>query len=143
MSPEEHALDAGEYMAQARELAARIENSDPQHAMANSALCYLAWQAATLAIKAVCSHYQAPIDGSEDLGALIDALDPSIVRVPEQVKRARLLSEYAAGAGATGQAEAATSDECPEAALMAQNVVGWAEVLLRAGKPARPPAGVP
>jgi len=134
MSPDEYGLDAGEYIAQARDLLQRIEDSHPEHAMANSALCYLASQAATLAIKAVCMHYQTPVDGARDLGALIDALDADVVRVPEQVKHARLLSEYATGAGATGQAEPANSDECPEAAVMAQNVVGWAEVVLRAGK---------
>lgn len=135
MSPDEQILDAGEYMAQARELLARIEDSDPQHAMANSAQCYLASQAATLAVKAVCRHYHTPIDGADDLGLLMEALDPDVVRVPEQVKRARILSEYAGGAGATGQAEPALGGECPEAALMAQNVVGWAEVVLQAGKP--------
>jgi HEPN domain-containing protein len=102
--------------------------------MANSALCYSAQQAARLALQAVCIFYDQPVDDSQDIGALIDMLHPAWLRAPQAVQQARHLSEYSGGAGATGQAEPATSDECQDAITLAQNVVGWAQVILRSGK---------
>jgi len=90
-------------------------------------LCFLAQQAAEKALKAVLIHRRVRFPYIHDLGKLITLIEQSGIPVPESVRRAVILSDYAVESRYPGLAEPVTSEEHAEALALAQQVVDWAE----------------
>jgi len=90
-------------------------------------LCFLAQQAAEKALKAVLIHRRVRFPYIHDLGKLITLIEQSGISVPESVRRAVILSDYAVESRYPGLAEPVTPEEHAEALALAQQVVDWAE----------------
>lgn len=90
-------------------------------------LCFDAQQAAEKAIKAVMIHLDVRFPYVHDLARLLALVEQAGQAVPESVKRASELSDYAVETRYPGLAESVTWDEYEEALAIATAVVLWAE----------------
>ena len=94
-------------------------------------LCFDAQQAAEKAIKALLLHRGIPFPYVHDLVRLLDLLQQSGINIPERVREAVWLSDYAVEARYPGPAEPVTREEYQKALALAANVVRWVESLLQ------------
>lgn len=93
-------------------------------------LCFNAQQAAEKAFKAICLEHNIDFPKTHSLVQLIDLLEAAGVYLPEQVKAADVLTQYAVQSRYPGWVEEVTLNEYREALLLAQQVVTWADSLL-------------
>jgi HEPN domain-containing protein len=98
-------------------------------------LCFNAQQAAEKSIKAVLQHKQIPFRYVHDLEELITALENHKVVVPQSIKDAEVLSQYAFATRYPGELEEVTEEEYHRAITLAEQVVHWAESLLTPSTP--------
>ena len=78
----------------------------------------MAQQAAEKALKAVLIHRRVHFPYTHDLGELITLIEQSGLPVPEDVRRAVILSDYAGETRYPGLAEPVTSEEYAEALVL-------------------------
>ena len=90
-------------------------------------LCFLAQQAAELAIKAVYRHHGWPFARVHDLGALLDGLVLQGIGIPSVVEDADQLNVYAVQARYPGISEPVSESEYVDAMRIAEAIVAWAE----------------
>jgi HEPN domain-containing protein len=88
-------------------------------------LCFDAQQAAEKAIKALLIHLKVRFPYIHDLGQLLALVEQAGRTVPEQVKEAARLSDYAVEARYPGLAEPVTREEYEEAVTIATEVIHW------------------
>ena len=88
-------------------------------------LCFDAQQAAEKAIKALLIHLKVRFPYIHDLGQLLALVEQAGRTVPEQVKEAARLSDYAVEARYPGLAEPVTGEEYEEAVTIATEVIHW------------------
>jgi HEPN domain-containing protein len=88
-------------------------------------LCFDAQQAAEKAIKALLIHLEVRFPYIHDLGQLLALVEQAGRTVPEQVKEAARLSDYAVEARYPGLAEPVTGEEYEEAVTIATEVIHW------------------
>ncbi|MEW6216691.1 MAG: HEPN domain-containing protein [Candidatus Bipolaricaulota bacterium] len=93
-------------------------------------LCYDAQQAAEKALKAVLIHLNKPFPYVHDLAVLIARLEEAGVGVPERMKLAAGLTDYAVEARYPGAFEPVTQDEYKEAVELAEEVLRWAKAVV-------------
>jgi len=93
-------------------------------------LCFNAQQAAEKALKAVCIQQSVEFPKTHSLVRLIDILEFAGVNIPESVKSADILTQYAVQARYPGFTEEITPEEYREAMKLAAQVVFWAGKLL-------------
>ena len=93
-------------------------------------LCFNAQQAAEKSLKAVLQYRQIPFRYVHDLEELITTLENHKVVVPQNVKDAEVLSQYAFATRYPGDLEEVTEEEYHRAIALAEQVVHWAESLL-------------
>jgi HEPN domain-containing protein len=93
-------------------------------------LCFDAQQAAEKAIKAIFIHLQVNFPYTHDLAWLLTLVERAGQIIPEQVKLAVILSDYAVEARYPGLAEPVSDEEYREAILLATEVVEWAESIV-------------
>src|SRR5262245_47732244 len=93
-------------------------------------LCFETQQAAEKALKAVCQYRGIRFRYVHDLEELITALEKHDVVVPEEVKEAEVLSQYAFETRYPGDFEAVSEEEYRHALDLAEQVVSWAEKVL-------------
>ena len=89
-------------------------------------LCFHAQQAAEKAIKAVYVRYGLKFRYIHDLDELLAGLEREGVSIPQEVKDACILTNYAWEARYPGVSEPVTEEEYREAVSMAEKVVKWA-----------------
>lgn len=94
-------------------------------------LCFDAQQAAEKAIKALLIHLGMRFPYTHDLMQLLTLVEQTGRSVPEGVKRAGALSDYAVESRYPGLAEPVTQEEYEEAVAVAEEVVLWVEGLIR------------
>ena len=94
-------------------------------------LCFDAQQAAEKAIKAVLIHLNVRFPRTHDLAELLTLVEKAGQRVPEQVKRASILTPYAVESRYPGLSEPVTKEEYEEAVSIAEEVLRWAEEVLK------------
>jgi HEPN domain-containing protein len=98
-------------------------------------LCFNAQQAVEKSIKAVLQHQQIPFRYVHDLEELITTLENHKVVVPQSIKDAEVLSQYAFATRYPGDLEEVTEEEYYRAITLAEQVVHWAESLLTPATP--------
>jgi HEPN domain-containing protein len=93
-------------------------------------LCFDAQQAAEKAVKAVLIHLGQRFPYIYDLVQLLGLVEQTGQPVPEPIKRAAILSEYAVETRYPGLSEPVTRQEYEEAVVIATQVVRWAEQVI-------------
>ena len=93
-------------------------------------LCFNAQQAAEKALKAICVHRGIDFPKTHSLVRLMDILESDELPIPEEIKVADILTQYAVQARYPTWDEAITNDEYRDALKLAAAVLFWAEKIL-------------
>ncbi|MCX5977553.1 MAG: HEPN domain-containing protein [Coprothermobacterota bacterium] len=93
-------------------------------------LCYHAQQAVEKSLKAILLARVGSFPYIHDLAELVNRIQQAGVQVPEPVRSAVALTEYAVGARYPGLDEPVTRSDWEEALNMANEVLNWAVALL-------------
>jgi len=93
-------------------------------------LCFNAQQAAEKALKGLLLAHGANFPYIHDLGELLRLLEQSGEHIPDRLREASQLTDYAVEARYPGLAEAVDPQEHQEALVLAEEVVGWVETRL-------------
>jgi HEPN domain-containing protein len=93
-------------------------------------LCFNAQQAAEKALKAVCIQQGVDFPKTHSLVRLMDLIESNGIVIPESVKAADILTQYAVQARYPGWVEEVTPEEYRNALGLAAKVVFWAEKFL-------------
>ncbi len=93
-------------------------------------LCYMAQQAAEVAIKAVYQQNGWPFPFIHDLAQLLNGLQQQGLTIPADVQEAPKLTVYATLARYPGLTAPATQAHHQEAIEIADDVVAWAQTLV-------------
>ncbi len=94
-------------------------------------LCFNAQQAAEKALKAVCLAQGKDIPKTHSLIHLMDILEAGGFEIPENVRNADILTQYAVQSRYPSLMEEITRTEYREALKLAANVVFWAETIIK------------
>ncbi len=89
-------------------------------------LCFMAQQAAELAIKAVYWHMELRPAFVHDLGHLLDGLEEKGLNIPDAVREAAKLSVYATHLRYPGTSGFVTQENHQDVLATAETVVAWA-----------------
>ncbi|MBI5838719.1 MAG: HEPN domain-containing protein [Chloroflexi bacterium] len=90
-------------------------------------LCFNAQQAAEKALKAVCVYNNLDFPKTHSIVRLLDILEAAGITIPESVKEADVLTQYAVQTRYPSWVEPVTKEEFVEALALAAKVVFWAE----------------
>jgi len=93
-------------------------------------LCFDAQQAAEKALKALLIYLRKPFPRVHDLALLLERLEAAGLTVPERIKQAAELTDYAVATRYPGAFEPVMRSEYEEAVKLAGEVVEWAESLV-------------
>jgi HEPN domain-containing protein len=93
-------------------------------------LCFNAQQAAEKALKAVYLARGLDFPRTHSIVRLVDVLESSGVKIPANVKKADILTQYAVESRYPGPVEKVTEAEYREALKLAAKVVFWVESIL-------------
>jgi HEPN domain-containing protein len=93
-------------------------------------LCYMAQQAAEVAIKAVYQQHGWPFPFIHDLAQLLNGLQRQGQTIPKDVREAPKLTVYATLARYPGLTTPTTQADYNEAIKIAENVVAWVQTLV-------------
>ncbi len=93
-------------------------------------LCFDAQQAAEKAIKALLIHLKQDFPYIHDLAALLARVEKAGLHVPDRIKKAAGLTDYAVATRYPGAFEPVTKEEYEEAVSIAKEVVVWVETIL-------------
>lgn len=88
-------------------------------------LCFDAQQAAEKSLKALLLFHKIPFRFVHDIAELLTVLEQNGLSLPEQIRAAAELSDYAVEARYPGPMEPVTEDEYKEAVKIAEMVVSW------------------
>ncbi|MEW6744068.1 MAG: HEPN domain-containing protein [Planctomycetota bacterium] len=116
-----------DWMARAR-ASLRLAEAPKPHGALWEDLCFHAQQAADKAIKAVLLHKGRPFRYVHDIEELLTTAEKAGIVVPEDVRGAVGLTEYAVEARYPGMYEPVSVDEYEQALELARTVMRWAEV---------------
>jgi HEPN domain-containing protein len=94
-------------------------------------LCFAAQQAAEKAIKALLMDLDIDFPYTHDITRLLSLVEQNGQYVSDRIKAAGALSDYAVESRYPGLAEPITEDEYSEALSVAEQLVGWAETIIR------------
>lgn len=93
-------------------------------------LCFDAQQAAEKSLKAVLVYRRVSFPKTHDINALLGLLRDQGVGVPDELRQADSLTEFAVGGRYPGLTEPVTREEFEQALELAQRVLLWAESLI-------------
>ncbi|MBT9145768.1 MAG: hypothetical protein DDT42_01645 [candidate division WS2 bacterium] len=94
-------------------------------------LCFNAQQAAEKATKAVLIALGIRFPYAHDLSELLNLVEQAGQALPEHIRQAARLSDYAVEARYPGFAEPVSREEYKEAVSIAEGVVNWAQEIVR------------
>lgn len=120
-----------EWLRRARSNLARARAGRQQPEVLYEDLCFDAQQAAEKAIKALLVHRGVPFPKTHALADLLTLVAESGIGVPEKLRDASVLTDYAVEARYPGVYEDVTEEDHAEAVRLAEQVVAWAESLIR------------
>lgn len=92
--------------------------------------CFDAQQAAEKSLKALLLFHRIPFRFVHDIAELLTVLEQNGISLPEQIRAAAELSEYAVAARYPGPIEPVTEEEYKEAVEIAETVLSWVEGLI-------------
>ncbi len=90
-------------------------------------LCFNAQQAAEKALKAVCLANDLEFSKTHSIVRLVDILESGGIKIPEAIREADVLTQYAVETRYPSWVEEITKAEYKEAIAIAARVVFWAE----------------
>ena len=93
-------------------------------------LCFDAQQAAEKSLKALLLYHEIPFRFVHDIAELLTVLEQNGISLPEQIRAAAELSDYAVEARYPAPIEPVTEDEYKEAVRLAEMVVSWVDDLI-------------
>ncbi|MCS3681078.1 HEPN domain-containing protein [Salinibacter ruber] len=96
-------------------------------------LCFDAQQAAEKALKGLLIHLEATFPYTHDLADLITLIEDHDLPVPDSVKDAAILTDYAVATRYPGVGEPVTEEEYKRAVAIAEHVLEWVESHLEMG----------
>ncbi len=132
MPPESRSVAAA-WLRRARSNLARARSGRVHPDILYEDLCFDAQQAAEKAIKAVLASYQIGFPRTHDIVSLLSLLDTRGVQVPEDIRAADALTQYAVEARYPGLSEVVTAEEYASGLQLAERVVRWAQTLINSG----------
>lgn len=94
-------------------------------------MCFDAQQAAEKAVKAVLVFHEVEFPRTHELGELLAFARQAGERIPEDLWKASGLSMYATHTRYPGEEPPLTEDEYRESVAIAENVMRWAERIIR------------
>lgn len=94
-------------------------------------LCFNAQQAAEKALKAVCLSQELDFPKTHSLIHLMDVLESSGVEIPENVREADILTQYAVQSRYPSVMEDITKSEYRDVLKLAAQVVFWAASVIK------------
>ena len=97
-------------------------------------LCFEAQQAAEKGIKAVLVLRGIDVPKTHEIARLLDLLEQSGLKVPDEIWKAHALTDYAVEARYPNRIMPVTEEEYPQAILLAEKVVQWAAEIISAGQ---------
>lgn len=121
--------DPEEWLNRARSNLARAHYNQPKIYLED--LCFDAQQAAEKAIKAVLIDLNVEYPYTHDLTALLTKVDKEGITVPDEVRKAGALTDYAVESRYPSPAESVTEEEYKEALSVAETVLSWATKVLQ------------
>ena len=98
-------------------------------------LCFDAQQAAEKSLKALLIYHNIPFRFVHDIAELLTVLEQNGIKLPEKIRSAAELSDYAVEARYPGPMEPVTKDEYKEAVKVAELVVYWVEGIININEP--------
>ena len=90
-------------------------------------LCFHTQQAAEKALKALCVGEEIEFPKTHSLVMLMDILQRAGIEIPEQIKSADVLTQYAVETRYPGLEEEITNEEYQQAYQLAASVLTWVE----------------
>lgn len=96
-------------------------------------LCFDAQQAVEKALKGLLTFYGIPFRFVHDIAELLTCLEQGGISLPEDVRLAAALSEYAVETRYPGPIEPVTEEEYQQAVVLAETVIRWVEQLVHLG----------
>ena len=97
-------------------------------------LCFDAQQAVEKALKGLLIFYGIPFRFVHDIAELLTCLEQGGINLPEDVRLAAALSDYAVEARYPSPVEPVTEQEYRQAVALAETAVRWVEQLIQAGE---------
>jgi HEPN domain-containing protein len=128
--PPDPAQISDEWLRRARGNLARARQPKPAEGFWED-LCFDAQQAAEKAVKAVLVCRQVDFPKTHQIGELLVLLRQAGHDAPETVWQAQPLSNYAVSTRYPSPEEPVTEDEWRDAVAIAEQVVRWAESMIR------------
>jgi len=122
--------EGAEWLRRARSNLARARAGRSSPEVLYEDLCFDAQQAAEKAIKALLVEHKMSFPKTHAIMDLLTLLQQSGVVVPEEIRRAGLLTGYAVETRYPGLSEEVTREDYVQALELAECVVRWAESLL-------------
>ena len=90
-------------------------------------LCFEAQQAAEKALKAICIHLELDFTKTHSLTILMDTIEAGGVPIPDAVREAAILTQYAVRTRYPGAIEPVDLEEYQTSLVLASRVLVWAE----------------
>ena len=125
--------EGAEWLRRARSNLARARAGRSAPEVLYEDLCFDAQQAAEKAIKALLIDRKVAFPKTHAIMDLLTILELNGVTVPEEIRRAGLLTGYAVETRYPGLSEEVTKEDYAQALELAERVVRWAESLLSPG----------
>jgi HEPN domain-containing protein len=94
-------------------------------------LCFDAEQAAEKSVKALLVFRKVPFPKTHDIVGLLTLLQKNGMDVPDEIRAAGILTEYAIDSRYPGLTEEVTEEDYTHALSLAERVVQWAESIIR------------
>jgi HEPN domain-containing protein len=122
-----------DWLRRAKGNLARAKQTKPKDAFWED-LCFDAQQAAEKAIKAILVFHRIEFPKTHDLRGLLTLLDSGGNPIPEEIRKADDLTDYAVETRCPGLSEPVAVSEYRDAVALAEAVVRWAEQQIGARK---------
>lgn len=123
--------DPREWLKRAKSSLAKAQKGIDIPGVCLEDLCFDAQQAAEKALKGLLIHLQQDFPYVHDLAQLLARLEKAGQDVPDRIKKAAELTDYAVATRYPGAFEPVTRQEYDEAVAIAEEVVGWVDDALK------------
>jgi len=93
-------------------------------------ICFDAQQAVEKALKSICISHSISFSKTHNISYLVELLENGGILVPDEVKSARILTNYAIETRYPGDYEPVNEDEYLKAVEIAEDVLKWVEMTI-------------
>jgi HEPN domain-containing protein len=133
MKPEEDPSNPMVWLARARSNFNLAEAGQHIRGVFLEDLCFDAQQAAEKALKAICIHLELDFPKAHSLTILMGIIKSGGVPIPDAVREAAILTQYAVRTRYPGAIEPIGLEEYQAALVLASRVLAWAEKVVEGG----------